>query len=159
MTWYQLVKQKSWQRSWVSCTKRSVHRLVIMWQMLLKLLSSLGIREEPSRVNCHRRSAIKTALIQLGFHQWVSGKKLYSWCQPEKTADNSWCHQHFPAKWYLRKTSRNSILMTCPYPGLASGSDWLKQILTNQKHRSWKVTHHQYRISVLVPKTVVALWM
>lgn len=47
--------------------------------------------------------------------------------------------------------------MTCPYPGLASGSDWLKQILTNQKHRSWKVTHHQYRISVLVPKTVVAI--
>ena len=33
-----------------------------------------------------------------------------------------------PEKWHLRNEHRNSILMTCHYPDLASASDWLKQI-------------------------------
>ena len=35
----------------------------------------------------------------------------------------------FPTKWCLRNDCRNSILMTCCYPDLGSGTDWS----TNQK--------------------------
>ena len=32
------------------------------------------------------------------------------------------------------KRAKNSILMTCPYPYLGSGSDWLKSVSSNQTH-------------------------
>ena len=50
--------------------------------------------------------------------------------------------------------------MTHPYQDLGSASDWLKQVsLAGRPIRSttqiWLVTHHQYRISALVPQTLL----
>ena len=49
--------------------------------------------------------------------------------------------------------------MTHPHKDLGSASDWLKQIsLAARPIRSttqiWVLTHHQYRISALVPQTL-----
>ena len=49
--------------------------------------------------------------------------------------------------------------MTHPYKDLGSASDWLKQISLaarpiRRTTQIWVVTHHQYPISALVPKTL-----
>ena len=68
----------------------------------------------------------------------------------------------FRAKWPLRSEHRNSILMTCRYPGLGSASDWLKQLifLAAQPIRSTtqikEVTRHQYWIYELVSSDVIS---
>ena len=63
----------------------------------------------------------------------------------------------FPAKQRLRNENRKSILMTCHYPDLGTGSAsaWSCRVGNfTQPIRSttqiWEVTRHQYRISALV---------
>ena len=61
--------------------------------------------------------------------------------------ENSRRHRWFPRE----MTSEKSILMTRRHhPDLGIASDWLKQILANQRHYP---TRHQYGISSLVSQT------
>ena len=64
----------------------------------------------------------------------------------------------FPAKWRLRNSRRNSILMTRHYPDQGSASDWSCRVGNLiQPIRSatqvWVVKRHQYGISALVSQT------
>ena len=64
----------------------------------------------------------------------------------------------FPAKWRLRNSCRNSILMACHYPDLVSAmigcaaSGILLQAIGSFT-RIWVVTRHQYGISAAVSQT------
>ena len=86
-----------------------------------------------------------------------AGQKI---AQPEKKKFFSRCHHWFPHD--VRETSEeNSILITCHCPVLDSASDWLKQIsLAAEPIRSttqiWVLTRHQYRMSALVPQTIIS---
>ena len=64
----------------------------------------------------------------------------------------------FPSKWRLRNECRNSLLMTCHYPGLLKVFDWLKQVsIASRPIRStaqiWVVTRHHYWIFAFLPQT------
>lgn len=64
----------------------------------------------------------------------------------------------FPSKWRPRNECRNSLLMTCHYPGLLKVFDWLKQVsIASRPIRStaqiWVVTRHHYWIFAFLPQT------
>ena len=81
--------------------------------------------------------------------------KLPDWSLWEMLFGNWRKQATFRRKWHLRNECRNSILMTCHYPGLGSTFDWLKQIshvaqLIRGTTQIWIRMHHQYGISVLI---------
>ena len=58
-------------------------------------------------------------------------------------------------------SEENFTQVTCHCPVLDSASDWLKQIsLAAEPKRSttqiWVLTRHQYRMSALVPQTIIS---
>ena len=69
------------------------------------------------------------------------------------------CHATscFLVKWFLGNEHGNSILTTCYYPDLGSAFEWLwpkgnlLQPIRSTAH-ILVVTHHQYRISPLIPQ-------
>ena len=79
-------------------------------------------------------------------------------CSPRKQPTFRDTTAGFPAKWHLRNTHGNSMLMTPHYPDPGTASDWLKQIFhavwpIRGTTQIWIVIRHQYGISALVSQT------
>ena len=119
---------------------------MINWTRLFKVVLKLSSLSYPLEMSLH-------STLQTGENCWNQWHFRLDGLVPsslKKEPKFRW----FPAKWPLRNDCRISLLMRCHYPS----SDWLRQICLiagpiRNTTQIWVVTHHQYGISVLIPKT------